>query len=94
MLYFEGLANFLVIQWGISIFFVFHGRAPRATRALQEPQESHMSNYRIVHEWASRGYDRKTCWVQARAGAVPAAVAGGHNPMVVMAMQKAVIRRL
>ena len=50
-----------------------------------------MSSYRIVHEWASRGYDRKTCWVQACAGAVPAAVAGGQDPMVVMAMQKLIL---
>ena len=50
-----------------------------------------MSGYRIVHEWASRGYDRKTCWVHARAGAVPAAVAGGQDPLVVMTMQKLVL---
>ncbi len=47
------------------------------------------TNYRIRHEWASRGYDGKTCWVQCRAGAIPPGAAGGNNlPIVVLTMQK------
>jgi hypothetical protein len=46
-------------------------------------------NYRIRHEWVSRGYDGKTCWVQCRAGAIPPGAAGGNSlPLVVMTMQK------
>lgn len=33
------------------------------------------------------GYDRQTCWAQARAGAIPAAVSG-EAPTVVLTMQK------
>jgi hypothetical protein len=44
-------------------------------------------NYRIDLLAASRGYDRQTCWTQARVGVIPATVAG-HNPTVVMTMQK------
>lgn len=36
---------------------------------------------------ASSGYDRETCWVQTRAGAMPPTEAGGH-PTVVLTMQK------
>jgi hypothetical protein len=45
--------------------------------------------YRLRHEWASRGYDGNTCWVQCRAGAIPPGGAGGNRqPVVVMTMQK------
>jgi len=43
--------------------------------------------YRIEHAVASRGYDRKTCWAQARAGAIPPKTPGA-NPTIVMTMQK------
>lgn len=47
------------------------------------------ANYRIRHEWATRGYDGNTCWVQCRAGAIPPGDAGGNRlPVVVMTMQK------
>ena len=47
------------------------------------------TNYRIRHEWATRGYDGKTCWVQCRAGAIPPGGAGDNRlPIVVMTMQK------
>ncbi len=47
------------------------------------------TNYRILHEWASRGYDGETCWVQCRAGAIPPGGAGNNRlPVVVMTMQK------
>ena len=47
------------------------------------------TNYRVRHEWASRGYDGKTCWVQCRAGAIPPGGAGRNTlPVVVMTMQK------
>ena len=46
-------------------------------------------NYRIRHEWATRGYDGRTCWVQCRAGAIPPGGAGDNAlPVVVMTMQK------
>ena len=39
---------------------------------------------------AQRGFDGKTCWVHARAGAIPPRVAGNESaePLVVMTMQK------
>jgi hypothetical protein len=47
------------------------------------------TNYRIRHDWATRGYDRTTCWVQCRAGAIPPGGAGNNRlPVVVMTMQK------
>ena len=41
--------------------------------------------YKIDLRIASEGYDRQTCWTQARAGAIPAAEG---NPLVVLTMQK------
>lgn len=43
--------------------------------------------YKIDLRTASRGYDRVTCWTQARAGAIPAATPD-ENPTVVLTMQK------
>ena len=46
-------------------------------------------DYKIKHQWASRGYDGQCCWVQARAGAIPPGfMKGNHDPVVVMTMQK------
>lgn len=42
------------------------------------------SRYRIVHETASRGYDRVTCWTQARAAVIPSV----NSPLAVITMQK------
>ncbi|HWA99883.1 MAG TPA: exo-alpha-sialidase [Pirellulales bacterium] len=39
--------------------------------------------YRLELETIHRGYDGKTCWVHARAGAIP-----GERPIVVLTMQK------
>src|SRR5690606_34050394 len=44
-------------------------------------------NYEIELHAASRGYDRETCWTQARAGVIPAA-APETLPTVVLTMQK------
>lgn len=44
-------------------------------------------NYRLQHEFVSRGYDRKTCWVHPRAGAIPAQEPG-QNPTVVLTKNK------
>ncbi len=45
--------------------------------------------YKLKHEWASRGYDGNTCWVQCRAGAIPPGGAESNRlPVVVMTMQK------
>jgi hypothetical protein len=44
-------------------------------------------NYEIKLETVSRGYDRETCWVQTRAGAIPPRKPGA-NPTVVLTMQK------
>lgn len=47
------------------------------------------THYRLRHEWASRGYDGKTCWVQCRAGTIPPGGGGSNRvPIVVMTMQK------
>jgi hypothetical protein len=47
-------------------------------------------DYRIELTTASSGFDGETCWVHARAGAIPAGAAGnaGRTPLVVMTMQK------
>jgi hypothetical protein len=47
-------------------------------------------DYRVELTTASSGFDGETCWVHARAGAIPAGAAGnaGRTPLVVMTMQK------
>ncbi|WP_296461469.1 prolyl oligopeptidase family serine peptidase [Rubinisphaera sp.] len=46
--------------------------------------------YQIERSTAISGFDGKTCWVHARAGAIPAEVAGENSsePLVVMTLQK------
>ncbi len=46
--------------------------------------------YTIEHIIAQSGFDQQTCWVHARAGAIPAAKSGNDSlqPCVVMTMQK------
>lgn len=47
-------------------------------------------DFRIQLTTATKGYDGKTCWVHARAGAIPVGAPGNDhdNPIVVMTMQK------
>ncbi len=45
-------------------------------------------NYEIQLETISSGYDRKTCWVHARGGTIPANIFGNDNPVVVVVLQK------
>lgn len=47
-------------------------------------------SFELERSVAHAGFDRQTCWVHARAGAVPAGKAGndGSQPAVVMTMQK------
>lgn len=47
-------------------------------------------DYQIKLSTAIKGYDGKTCWVHARAGAIPPGAPGNQqqNPLVVMTMQK------
>ena len=47
-------------------------------------------DYQVELAAAADGFDGETCWVHARAGAIPAAGPGnpGTNPLVVMTMQK------
>ncbi|MCL4201984.1 MAG: exo-alpha-sialidase [Pirellulaceae bacterium] len=47
-------------------------------------------DYRVELTTASSGFDGQTCWVHARAGAIPAAAPGnpGRATLVVMTMQK------
>src|SRR5690606_2254637 len=48
----------------------------------------HMTpTYRVDLQKASSGYDRETCWVQARCGVVPGA-GDDRNPLGVLTMQK------
>ena len=49
-----------------------------------------MLDYELELATASRGYDGETCWVHARAGAIPPAIPAhpGRDPLVVMTMQK------
>lgn len=46
-----------------------------------------MNNYEIDLIAVSNGYDRQTCWTQARAGAIPSPQAG-QDATVVLTMQK------
>lgn len=52
-------------------------------------------DYTIELTTASQGYDRKSCWVQARAGAIPPSVPGNPSdtPIVVLTMQKLLLDR-
>lgn len=47
-------------------------------------------DFRVQLTTATKGYDGKTCWVHARAGAIPVGAPGNDldNPLVVMTMQK------
>ncbi|MCL4201687.1 MAG: hypothetical protein KJ000_04280 [Pirellulaceae bacterium] len=47
-------------------------------------------DYRIELTTASSGFDGETCWVHARAGAIPPGTPGNarQTPLVVMTMQK------
>ncbi len=45
-------------------------------------------NYRIKLDTICSGYDRKTCWVHARSGAIP-----GENPIIVVLMQKVLLSK-
>jgi len=58
---------------------------PAASQAGDEPLD-----YRIELTAAAGGCDGQTCWVHARAGAIPAGAPGnpGTTPLVVMTMQK------
>lgn len=59
-----------------------------ASTASAAPQEE--LAFKIEHSVAQRGFDGKTCWVHARAGAIPAGQPGNdsQNPLVVMTAQK------
>lgn len=47
-------------------------------------------DFRVQLTTATKGYDGKTCWVHARAGAIPVGAPGNDldNPLVVMTIQK------
>lgn len=47
-------------------------------------------DFRVQLTTATKGYNGKTCWVHARAGAIPVGAPGNDldNPLVVMTMQK------
>lgn len=59
-----------------------------ASTSWAAPQEE--LAFKIEHSVAQRGFDGKTCWVHARAGAIPAGQPGNdsQNPLVVMTAQK------
>lgn len=52
--------------------------------------EQDSPDFQIRLSSATKGYDGKTCWVHARAGAIPVGAPGNKldNPIVVMTMQK------
>ena len=54
------------------------------TATADEPDSP--PRFRIQLEVADHGFDKKTCWVHARAGVVPSH--GGREPEIVMTMQK------
>jgi len=58
-----------------------HAEAPAVTDAL---------DYRIEATTVAKGYDGKTCWMHARAGAIPPKAPGNPTttPIVVMTLQK------
>ncbi len=49
-------------------------------------------DYEIELTTARKGYDGETCWVHARAGAIPAGVIANRNPVVVMTMAKLLLK--
>ena len=55
-----------------------------------QSQEPDGLSYRIERTVSQNGFDGKTCWVHARAGAIPADQPGNETdqPLVVMTMQK------
>jgi hypothetical protein len=56
------------------------------------PEDSQQLDYRIELATVRRGYDGKTCWVHARAGAIPPKTANDTAaPIVVMTTQKLLI---
>ncbi len=44
--------------------------------------------YEIELSVARQGFDKKKCWVHARAGAIPVGVNGSDQPVAVMTLQK------
>ncbi|QDV18671.1 hypothetical protein Pan153_33310 [Gimesia panareensis] len=52
--------------------------------------KQHSPDFQIKLSTATKGYDGKTCWVHARAGAIPVDAPGNSHklPIVVMTMQK------
>ncbi len=50
-------------------------------------------DYKIQLDTITSGYDRKTCWVHARGGTIPADVIGNANPIVVVVVQKLNLRK-
>lgn len=65
---------------------------PQSDLAAQKNAELERESpdFRIQLSTATKGYDGKTCWVHARAGAIPVGAPGNDldNPIVVMTMQK------
>ena len=73
------VATILAIQTVLSV---------RADEGVQRASRS--LDYRVELTTAIKGYDGKTCWVHARAGAIPPAGRSGseRSPVVVMTLQK------
>ncbi|MGD9646911.1 MAG: exo-alpha-sialidase [Pirellulales bacterium] len=58
--------------------------------AADEPTSRALLDYQIDVTTVTKGYDGQTCWMQARAGAIPAGTRGNPSPtpIVVMTLQK------
>ncbi|MCH9655104.1 MAG: exo-alpha-sialidase [Planctomycetes bacterium] len=75
----------LIILWLLCLTITTKADEKTSVKQPQKPLD-----FQIKLSTATKGYDGKTCWVHARAGAIPVGAPGNQldNPIVVMTMQK------
>ena len=74
-----------------ALLVVFSANAmPLEAQTKRTGETTATIDYDIQLDTISSGYDGKTCWVHARAGAIPGGVKGNEadQPLVVMTTQK------
>ena len=80
-------------MWLLGVLTIFAGALPALAQEVaggRETSKDQGLTFRVQTDVAHAGFDGSTCWVHARAGAVPAGQAGNESstPVVVMTMQK------
>lgn len=73
-----------------ALILLSHTTIFAAEKTTGKQKDQRALNFRIQLSTAIKGYDGKTCWVHARAGAIPVRAPGNSSsdPIVVMTMQK------